>query len=140
ELSRGLRVLGGVTLLDAEQESTGTAATDGRKVIGVPSAQANLGVEWDVPGFTGLTLDSRLPAARRVDAADRNHLRAPGRGVVDVGMRYIADVAGKPVAFRLRVDNVADRDYWASAGGFAGAGYLVLGAPRTVMFSVSMDL
>jgi iron complex outermembrane receptor protein len=40
---------------------------------------------------------------------------------------------------RARVDNVTDRAFWASAGGFPGAGYLVAGAPRTFVVSGTID-
>ena len=136
----GLRVLGGLTLLDAEQRSTGSAATDGRKVIGVPNAQGSLGLEWDVPGLRGLALDTRLLASRGVYANGANTLRAPGWATVDIGARYITEIAGKAVTFRARLNNVANRDYWASSGGYPGYGYLVLGTPRTFVLSASVDL
>ena len=41
--------------------------------------------------------------------------------------------------FRARVDNVTDRNYWASVGGYPGYGYLVLGAPRTFTVSATID-
>ena len=41
------------------------------------------------------------------------------------------------MTLRARVDNLTDRSYWASAGGFPGAGYLVLGAPRTFCLRVA---
>src|SRR5690606_36310537 len=47
EAARGLRLLGGATWLDAIQETTGAAVTDGKRVIGVPCFQANIGVDWD---------------------------------------------------------------------------------------------
>jgi len=40
---------------------------------------------------------------------------------------------------RSRVENVTGEDYWASAGGFPGAGYLTIGAPRTVLVSATLD-
>jgi iron complex outermembrane receptor protein len=43
------------------------------------------------------------------------------------------------VTLRARIDNATGKDYWASAGGFPGAGYLVQGAPRTVVVSASVD-
>ena len=45
----------------------------------------------------------------------------------------------RDVTFRARVDNAFDRNYWASAGGYPGAGYLVLGAPRTFTVSATVD-
>jgi iron complex outermembrane receptor protein len=44
------------------------------------------------------------------------------------------------VTVRVNVDNVTDKAYWASVGGSPGANYLVLGAPRTFVLSVSADL
>ena len=58
---------------------------------------------------------------------------------LDLGARYVTTVAEQMVTFRARVDNVTDRDYWASAGGYPGAGYLVLGAPRTFMLSATVN-
>ena len=40
---------------------------------------------------------------------------------------------------RARVDNLTDKNYWASAGGYPGSGYLVLGAPRSVVVSATVD-
>ncbi len=140
EAIRGLRLLGGLTLLDAEQKSTGSATTDGRKVIGVPNAQGVLGAEWDVAGVRGLTLDARAVATRGVYADGSNTLRVPGWATFDVGARYVTEIAGRAVTFRARIDNLTDRDYWASAGGYPGSGHLVLGLPRTLVVSASFDL
>lgn len=139
EPTRGLRLLGGATWLDAKQRSTGSPATDGRRVIGVPKFQATLGAEWDVPRASGLALDARVVHTGNsyVDAA--NALRVPGWTRLDVGVRYLTELAGRVVTLRARVDNVTDHNYWASSGGFPGAGYLVLGNPRTFTLSASVD-
>ena len=134
-----LRLLGGVTWLDAEQRATGSAATDGKRVIGVARTQATLGVQWDVPGVSGLALDGRVTYTgdRYADAA--NTLEVPGYTRLDVGARYLLDWQGQLVTLRARIDNLSDRAYWASVGGFPGSGYLVAGAPRTVSLSASVD-
>lgn len=137
---KGLRVLGGLTFLDAKQERTGNATTEGKRTIGVPSKQANIGLEWVVPGMDGLTLDTRLIATGSVYANATNTLKVPAWTRLDVGARYVTEMGGRLVTFRGRVDNLTDRDYWASSGGYPNNGYLVLGAPRTVTLSVSVDL
>ncbi len=58
---------------------------------------------------------------------------------LDIGARYYADIAGRLLTLRARIDNLTDRDYWASAGGYPGQGYLVVGAPRTFVLSGSVD-
>ena len=136
---RGLRILGGATFLDAKQNSTGVAATDGQRVIGVPKVQANVGVEWDVPGIQGLAFDTRVIYTGYSYADAENMLKVPGWTRVDIGARYMAEIQDRLVTFRARIDNVADRDYWASVGGFPGQGYLTVGAPRTVSLSATVD-
>src|SRR5690606_19118107 len=136
---RGVRVLGGLTLLDAEQVSTQGGATNGKRAIGVAHAQVNLGAEWDVPGVTGLTLTGRVLHTSSQYADVANTQKVPAWTRFDIGARYLTDIDGHLLTLRARIDNVANRDYWASAGGYPGAGYLVLGGPRTFVLSASMD-
>ncbi|WP_295851349.1 TonB-dependent receptor [uncultured Xylophilus sp.] len=136
---RGLRLLGGLTLLDAQQRSTGSAATDGKRVIGVAEAQGSLNAEWDVAGVRGLALNGRVTATGSSYADAANALKVPGWTRLDVGARYTTEVQGRLLTLRARIDNLADRNYWASVGGYPGSGYLVLGAPRTFSLSASVD-
>lgn len=139
EAARGLRVLGGATWLDAKQRSTGVAASDGRRVIGVPRLQANLGAEWDVPAARGLALDARIVHTGSSHADAANTLAVPGWTRLDVGARFLTEVQGRLVTWRARVDNLANRAYWASVGGYPGQGYLIVGAPRTFTLSAQVD-
>ena len=66
-------------------------------------------------------------------------LRVPGWNRLDLGVRYLTEVQGRLVTLRARVDNATNRNYWASSGGYPGAGYLVVGAPRTFSLSASVD-
>lgn len=136
---RGVRVLGGLTLLDTEQRNTGVAATEGKRAIGVPDSQLNLGAEWDVPGAAGLTLTGRVVRTSSQYADGANTLELPAWTRFDVGARYATSFGNQGVILRLAVNNLADRRYWASAGGFPGSGYLVQGDPRTVVLSASID-
>ncbi len=139
EIMRALRLIGGVTWLDAEQRSTGSAATDGKKVIGVPAWQGNINLEWDMPYVAGLTLDTRMIATQHSYADAANTLRAPGWTRFDLGLRYMTGWSDHLVTLRARLENVADQDYWSSVGGYPGQGYLVSGAPRTFMLSASVN-
>ncbi|RZJ08440.1 MAG: TonB-dependent receptor, partial [Acidovorax sp.] len=139
EATKGLRLLGGLTWLEAKQLNTGTASTDGRRVIGVPKLQANIGAEWDVPGVNGLAVDARLVHTGSVAANAANTISVPSWNRLDMGVRYLTEVQGRLVTLRARVDNLTNRNYWASSGGYPGAGYLVVGAPRTLSVSVGVD-
>jgi len=132
---RGVRLLGGLTLLDAEQVTTAGGVNQGKDVIGVPKTQLNLGGEWDVPAVPGLNLNARVlyTATQFADGANTQEL--PSWTRLDLGANYAMRLMDHDVTLRARVDNVADKSYWASAGGYPGAGYLVVGAPRTFVVS-----
>ncbi len=139
QLSQTLRVLGGVTALNAEYSKTQFGVNEGNDIIGVPETQANLGVEWDIVGLNGLTVDGRLVYTSSQAANAANTLSIPSWNRLDIGARYALQFGSTDVNLRLRVDNVTDEDYWASVGGSFGANYLVLGGPRTFTFSASFD-
>ncbi len=135
----GVRVLGGLTWLDATQKDTGSATTDGNRVIGVPRLQGNLGLEWEVQQVEGLALNARVVYTGSSYADDLNTLEVPSWTRLDLGVRYLMEVSNRPVTLRARVDNVFNRDYWASVGGYPGYGYLSAGMPRTFSLSASVD-
>jgi len=134
EVARGLRLLGGVSYIDGSITKAVSSDLEGNKAIGVPDWQFNLGAEWDTPFVPGLTLTGRVihTASTYADAA--NSLSVPSWTRVDAGARYETKISGKPVTFRLNVENLFDKDYW----GTATAGYLFVGSPRTVTLSTSI--
>lgn len=139
EPTYGVRVLGGVTLLDAKQQKTLNGANDGNDAIGVPRIQANIGGEWDVPGVAGLTLTSLVVHTGKQYASASNDLELPSWTRLDLGARYRMVIDDRDVTLRAGLDNATGRDYWASAGGYPGSNYLVLGAPRTLSVSATVD-
>jgi len=136
-LFESLNVLGGVTFLDAENRRGDIPANDGKDVIGVPDLQANVGVEWGV--WQDISVDGRVVYTSSQYANDSNTLKLRSWTRLDLGGRCDIKMGERQVTMRLRVDNVADKNYWASVGGASGANYLVLAAPRTVTLSVSLD-
>lgn len=139
QLAESVRLLGGVTALKAEYSKTQFGVNQGNDVIGVPDTQANLGVEWDIAGLNGLSLDGRWVYTSSQAANAANTLTLPSWNRLDVGARYSLAMGSSNVTMRLRVDNVTDENYWSSVGGSFGANYLVLGGPRTYVFSASFD-
>jgi iron complex outermembrane receptor protein len=137
--TRGLRLLGGLTLLEAEQRVTAGGVNQGKDVIGVPGTQLNIGAEWDVPGVRGLNLNARALYTSSQYADGANTQELPSWNRLDIGANYATRILDRNVTFRARIDNVADKNYWASAGGYPGSGYLVVGAPRTVVISATID-
>jgi iron complex outermembrane receptor protein len=123
----GVRVLGGASFLDA--------TLSGKQVIGSPKSQFNLGFDFDVPSVMGLALNVRAVHTARQYADAANTLVVPDWTRFDIGARYAMDVGSHEVTLRAGVDNVTNRNYWASAGGYPGQGYLTVGKPRTFLFS-----
>ena len=123
----GVRVLGGASFLDAR--------LSGKDAIGSPRSQFNLGFDFDVPSVEGLALNVRGVHTDKQYADAANTQVVPSWNRFDVGARYVLDVQSHEVTLRAGIDNVTNRNYWASSGGYPGQGYLTVGAPRTVSIS-----
>jgi iron complex outermembrane receptor protein len=138
QLHETVRVLGGLTWLDAEMTKTQGGLFEGNDAVGSPDTQANVNVEWDLP-IEGLTLDARAiyTSSQYADAA--NDIEVSSWTRFDIGARYSFTVASKPVTLRARLNNVTDEKDWVSVGGFPGSNYLVLGDPMTLAISASVD-
>jgi iron complex outermembrane receptor protein len=140
EAAAGLRILGGITALEARTQEGLDSSTDGKRITGVPDVQANLGLEWGVPLVRGLTLDGHVVYTGSESANGANTTSIPASTRLDLGGRYGFTFADKLLTVRGGIENVTDKDYWASVGGEPGANYLVLAAPRTFKVSLSVDL
>lgn len=134
-----IRVLGGVTLLQAEMTRTQNGSLDGKDAVGAPDAQYNFNVEWDVTGLPGLTLEMRHTYTSSQYANAANTIDVESWQRTDLGARYQWQLAGKNVTLRARVQNIGDEADWVSVGGFPGSNYLVLGSPRTLLVSGTVD-
>ena len=135
----GLRILGGWTFIDAELTRTAGGTLDGKAPIGVPELQFNANVEWDVPSVSGLTVEGRVVHTGEQSANATNTVDLESWTRLDAGVRYGFELQGRPLNLRARVENLTDEDHWVAVGGFPGANYLTLGAPRTLTFSISAD-
>lgn len=135
ELVEGVRVLGGLALTDGELTKTAGGSNDGNTAPAVPRQQFNLSAEWDTSLLPGLTLTARMLHTGEQYLDPENTQKIPSWNRYDLGARY-AFTAGKvPVTVRGTIENLFDKNYWLSA---ARQG-LSVGAPRTVLLSVSMD-
>jgi iron complex outermembrane receptor protein len=137
ELTPDVRVLGGVSLLDGTLTKTAIAANVGNTPIGVPNVQANIGAEWDLPWVRGLTVNGAVIHTGRqfVDAANKQPI--PDWTRLDLGARYTTAINGRKTVFRANVQNVTGESYWSSVASF---GTFFLGAPRTYLLSMTVDM
>ncbi|PZO05132.1 MAG: TonB-dependent siderophore receptor [Alphaproteobacteria bacterium] len=145
EPAPGLRIIGGMSWIDAEVTRSASVTTPGLSFTGntptgVPDYQANLNVEWDVPVASGLTLEGRMVHTGEQEVDPGNTAQLDPWTRFDAGIRYATDFAGRPVTLRARLENLADEDQWVAVGGYdPTSGYLTLGAPRTLRLSLSTD-
>ncbi|QJR10684.1 Ferric-anguibactin receptor FatA [Usitatibacter rugosus] len=135
QITPQLRVVSGLMYLDAKQEGTGSSATDGKRVPGVPEWTANAYLDYQVAAVPGLFVNAGVYYSDKQYFDVANVQSIPSWTRVDIGGRYQTRIAGKPTTFYLAVENVGGRDYWASALGSA----LTLGDPLTVKATARMS-
>ena len=146
EIVDGLTLYGGLTLLDARLEHTPLVSTNDQRFVGQPKVKGNLLFEYEVPAVAGLVASFDYQFSGTRPGNDTNTFTAPGYNLFDVAARYTSQVFGKPVTWRLAVDNLTDRHYWSTiapsnlTGANTGNLLAHLGSPRTVLASVSLAL
>ena len=135
EIARGVRLLGGVAWIDGVQTKTRLGATDGKRALGVPRLNLNLGAEMDVAAVPGLTFTGRVihTGSAYVDLANTQEIPAWTR--LDVGARYLTELGGKRVLLRAGVNNLTDKAYWI----VGGRNLFAVAEPRTYQISASLD-
>lgn len=138
ELARGLRLIAGASVINAKLTRAAGGVNRGNKVTGVPDYLANANVEWDLPFARRLTLTGRVVVTGEQQVNLVNTLELPAWTRFDFGARYVTLLGERPVTWRINVDNVANRRFWASSfDAFSQA--LLQGAPRTAKASVTME-
>lgn len=137
----GLRIISGLTILDAKLRRTEGGLNEGNDVVGVPEMLANANVEWDLPFLPALTLTGRVVYTGKQAANATNTLELGSWTRFDLGARYVALLGDTPLTLRFNVDNVAEKRYWATAyNAFSAFGTRLLqGGPRTFKASASVE-
>ncbi|KMZ13337.1 Ferrichrome-iron receptor [Candidatus Burkholderia humilis] len=119
----GVRVLGGVTWIDAKLTRTAGNQYDGNHAVGAPSVQANLGAEWDTPFLPGVTVSGRLIYTGETYVSQDNTQHVPSWTRFDIGARKRHESL-QPLLL-----------YWQANP----TGYLISRMPRTFWVSLLTD-
>ncbi|WP_141629733.1 TonB-dependent receptor [Psychrobacter sp. PAMC 21119] len=137
--SENMRLNAGVSYLSAKQKDTGDVTLDGNRVIGLPTLQSNVNLEYDLAAVEGLTLTGDIihTGTRYADAA--NTLKVDDYTTLDLGARYRTVLAGQDVTLKGVITNVTGKNYWQSVGGLPGYGYLNAGEPTALKVSATFD-
>jgi iron complex outermembrane receptor protein len=124
--------------LDTQQEGTGNASLDGKRVTNVPKFKTATVLEYAVPAVAGLKLNGMWQYTGKKAFDIENKTLVPGYSVFNLGGAYATRIAGVSTTVRATLDNVADKFYWRDVTQELG-GYLLPGAPRTVRVSAQFD-
>lgn len=131
--TRQLSLWGGLTLMDARMEENAVnPALEGKTPANVAERIAKLYAEYDLAAVPGLTLTGGISYTGRQQINADNTDSVPGFTLLDAGLRYQLQAAGKPWVLRLGVNNLANKAYWLSGN--------YVGKPRTVAASVQVNL
>jgi len=137
----GVRLLGGMMLLDAVLTKTQGDQTNGWYAPFSPGVTVNLSGEWDLPFLRNLTLTGRAiyTGPQYIDTTfPRRQL--PEWTRFDVGARYLLEgttsPTGKPMALRFLAENLFDTNYYASGN---SATIITVGNPLTFRVALTAD-
>jgi iron complex outermembrane receptor protein len=124
--------------LDTNQQGTGSASIDGKRVTNVPELKASAWAEYEVPSIPALKVNGLWQYAGDKAFDEENRTIVPGYHVFGLGTSYALKTGDTKVTLRARVDNVFDKFYWRDVTPDLG-GYLIPGAPRTFRVSAQFD-
>ena len=134
EVQRGLRLYGGLSVVDAKLKKTSVTAHNGNTAPDVPDYALVATADWDIPGVPGLALLGGVTRNGKQYYANDNLVTVPAWTRLDAGLRYTTRIQGKQTVFRFNVENLADKNYF-----FSDRGDLNLAPPRTFFISASVD-
>lgn len=136
---QGVRLLGGLMYIDSELTDTIGGVSDGNSAPATPEYSVNLGAEWDVPRFTGLTLTARGIHSSSQYLDQESSKQIDGWQRYDLGGRYSFQASDKDITLRATVENVLDDRSWISAGASDdSAAGLTISTPRTYLLSATV--
>ena len=141
---QGLNIYSGVTFLDPKLKDTVSSATSDKQVVGVPKVQANLLAEYSLPSMPEWVYSANVHYTGKRAANDTNSAWASSYTTWDLGTRYTTKISNVPTTFRVVVNNVFDKHYWASifpsgTDGDNGSPSAFVGSGREVRASVTLD-
>jgi iron complex outermembrane receptor protein len=136
EITDSLSVVGSLLWLDAEQTNAADTRLLGKRPENTAEWTASLFAELEIPQVEGLAVSAGVfyTGDRAVNALNQAFI--DGYATFDLGARYTRQIGGKATTFQVNVENLADSDYWNTAGN----GLIGVGAPRTVKFRITRAL
>jgi iron complex outermembrane receptor protein len=132
----GLNLVAGAMFLSPQVTATSAQEAIGRRAIGQPAWLAQLGLDYRLPQFPRLSLDSTLGAQGSRMVRVDNRAEIPGYLTLDLGMRYRIDVGQLATVLRVQILNATNSYNWyvGSDGGMQAT------EPRRAWAYLTVDL
>lgn len=136
EVTETLSLVGSLLWLDAEQTNAADTRLIGKRPENTAEWTASLFAELEIPRIEGFAVSAGVfyTGDRAVNALNQGYI--DGYATFDLGARLTREIAGRETTFQVNVENLADKDYWNTAGN----GLIGVGAPRTVKFRITRAL
>lgn len=135
EVNRQLSLIASTVFMNATQLNAASASTFGKVPENTPERTASLFAEYRLQEIPGLALSGGLYYVGKRAVDNANQAFIDSYTTLSVGARYTTKLAGKRSTFQAVVDNLADKDYWSTAGN----GLLGVGLPRTLKLTARME-
>ncbi|MYM66516.1 TonB-dependent siderophore receptor [Pseudoduganella sp. FT55W] len=137
--SRDLTLGISATGLNTQQNDTGSAELDGKRVTDVAAFKSSVYADYAVPQVDGLKVGAnwQFSGKKAFDAA--NSVFVPSYHVVNLSASYATRIGNVGTTLRAGIDNAFDKFYWRDVTPDLG-GYLMPGASRTFRISAQFDL
>lgn len=140
EVSPRFAVVASALFLDAEIVSVtaggGNAGELGKRPENTPRQTLSLFGEYRLKDVAGLAFNAGAYHVGERAVNNLNQAWAPSYTTYSVGTRYRTKWDGRNVTLQANIDNLLDKDYWATAGN----GLIGTGAPRTLRVAAKFDL
>ena len=139
-LSPKWEVVAGLMYLNAKQEKTTEGRFNGKDVNGAsPWSGTVAAIYKPEPDVSLLARVNYMSSATTFtsSASSYHELDVPAHVTLDLGATWKTNWAKTPVTLSLMCYNVTDKDYWQPR---LGQSSLIVGAPRTFMFSAAFEL
>ena len=140
EVTSQFAMVASALLMDAEIVSV-TAGGDNAGELGMtpentPRRTFSLFGEYRLKDVAGLAFSAGAYHVGERAVNNLNQAWVDAYTTYSVGTRYRTKWDGRNVTLQANIDNLTDKDYWASAGN----GLLATGAPRTLRVAAKFDL
>lgn len=135
EINNHWSIAASAMLMDAQQLNKANQSTYGNVPENAPEKTASLFAEYKFTSVPGLALSGGLFYVGERAVNNENQAFVDSYTIASLGGRYVTRFGKERTAFQMVIDNLADKNYWSTAGN----GLLGVGQPRTLKASVKID-